>query len=70
MKRELKRKLPCFQGVDSNTVQSRSQEFNDLPDHLENSSLYKAQAAPLLCDIGQNPHQDVKYGSTPSSIEN
>ena len=69
---ELKRKLPCFRGVDSNIVQSRSQEFDDLPDRLENLSLYKAhvQAAPLLCDKGQNPHHDVKYGATLSSIEN
>ena len=70
VKRELKRKLPCFRGVDSNIVQSRSQEFDDLPDRLENSSLYKAQAAPLLCDKGQNPHQNAKYGATLSSTLN
>ena len=70
LKSEFKRKLPCFRGADSNTVQSRTQEFDDLPDCLENSSLYKAQAAPLLCDKGQNPHHDAKYGSTLSSTEN
>ena len=65
MKRELKRKLPCFRGVDSNTVQSQSQEFDYLPDRMENPSLYKAQAAPLLCDKEKehSPHQDAQYGS-------
>ena len=70
VKRELKRKLPCFGGVDSNTVQSRSQEFEDLPDRMENPSLYKAQAAPLLCDKGHNSHRDAKYGATVSSTQN
>ena len=70
VKRELKHKLPCFGGVDSNTVQSQSQEFEDLPDRMENPSLYKAQAASLLCDKGQNSHHDAKYGATVSSTQN
>ena len=69
VKRALKRKLPCFRGVDSNTIRSQSQEFDDLPDRIENPSLYKAQAAPLLCDKEKEygPHQDAKYGSILSS---
>ena len=70
MKRELKRKLPCFRRVDFHTVQSQSQEFDDLPDRMENPSIYEAQAAPLLRDQEHDPHRDAKYGATLSSTEN
>ena len=64
VKRELKRKLPFFRGVDSNTAPSRSQEIDDLPDRMENPRMYQAQAAPLLCDQEHDHHQDAKYGAT------
>ena len=70
VKRELKNKIPCFHGKDSSTQQSRSQEFDDLPDRIENPSMYKAQAAPLLFDQEHDPCQDVKYGATLSSTQN
>ena len=61
MKRELKRKLPCFRGVESNTLQSRSQEFNDFPDRIENPSTYEAQAAPLLHNQKCGTLKNVKH---------
>ena len=67
VKRHFKNKLPCFRGVHLNTVQSQSQEFDDLPDRMENPSMYQAQAAPLLFDQEHESHQDAKYGATLSS---
>ena len=65
--RELKHKLPCFRRVDYSTLQSRSQEFNDFPDRIENPSTYEAQAAPLLRNQKCGAHQNTKHGATLSS---
>ena len=61
VKRELKRKLSCFCGVGFNTVQSRSQEFNDFPDRIENPSTYEAQAAPLFRNQKCGTLKNVKH---------
>ena len=65
--RELKHKLPCFRRVGYNTLQSRSQEFNDFPDRIENPSTYEAQTAPLLCNQKCGGHQKAKHRATLSS---
>ena len=63
IKKKLKRKLPCFRGVESNSIQlQESYENDDFPDRIENPSIYEPQAASLL-NLQHDSKNSIKYGS-------
>ena len=65
VKKNLRRKLPCFQSVHSNNVQLKESYVNDdFPDRIQNPSTYETQAAaPLLCTQEHNSCSNTKYGA-------
>ena len=69
VKKNLRRKLPCFRVVNSNSVQLQESYVNDdFPDRIQNPSTYETQAAaPLLCTQEHNSCSNTKYGAAPMS---
>ena len=63
IKKKLKRKLPCFRGVEPNNIQfQESYENDDFPDRIENPSTYEPQAASML-NLQHDSKNNIKYGS-------